>query len=366
MNRGRLPGVASATKRLADGARRRYYYAWRGGPLLKAEDGTPLQPNDPQFVVAFAAAHEARRKPATGTLFSLIAAYKASIEFIGRAEKTKKDYRRYLKMIEDEFGTMPVAAVQDRRARGKFKEWRDSLSDRPRVADYAWTVLARMLAVAKDRGAITVNVCERGGRLYEADRAEIIWTADHITRFCTVASAELQFALLLALWTGQRQADLIRLTWTQDDGTHIRLRQSKGKGKKGKKRVVIPVGAPLKAALDARRPTKPEGTILRNTFNEPWTSDGFRTSWGKAFERAGLGDQDLHFHDLRGTAVTRLALSGCTVPQIAAITGHSSRDVDAILEAHYLGGRLELAEQAIVKLNAQYGSGTEIANRDAN
>ena len=77
-------------------------------------------------------------------------------------------------------------------------------------------------------------------------------------------------------------------------------------------------------------------------------------------------DQDLHFHDLRGTAVTRLALSGCTVPQIAAITGHSSRDVDAILEAHYLGGRLELAEQAIVKLNAQYGLGTEIANRDAN
>jgi hypothetical protein len=54
------------------------------------------------------------------------------------------------------------------------------------------------------------------------------------------------------------------------------------------------------------------------------------------------------------------------VPQIAAITGHSSRDVDAILEAHYLGGRPELAEQAIVKLNAQYGSGTEIANRDAN
>ena len=129
---------------------------------------------------------------------------------------------------------------------------------------------------------------------------------------------------------------------------------------------MIPVGAPLKAALDARRPMKPEGTILRNTLGEAWTSDGWGHHGGKAFERAGLGDQDLHFHDLRGTAVTRLALSGCTVPQIAAITGNSSRDVDAILEAHYLGGRLELAEQAIVKLNAQYGLGTEIANRDAN
>jgi hypothetical protein len=56
--------------------------------------------------------------------------------------------------------------------------------------------------------------------------------------------------------------------------------------------------------------------------------------------------------------VTRLALAGCTVPEIAAITGHSLRDVEAILEAHYLGGQVELAEQAIVKLDAKYGSGT--------
>jgi hypothetical protein len=77
MNRRKLPGVASASKRLADGSRRRYYYAWRGGPLLKAEDGTPLEPGDPQFHVAYAAAHTERRKPATGTLFGLIAAYRA-------------------------------------------------------------------------------------------------------------------------------------------------------------------------------------------------------------------------------------------------------------------------------------------------
>jgi integrase len=76
---------------------------------------------------------------------------------------------------------------------------------------------------------------------------------------------------------------------------------------KTKNRIVIPVGGPLREALDARRPEKPEGTILRNTFGEPWTSDGFKTSWGKAVVRAKLGAEDLHFHDLRGTAVTRLA-----------------------------------------------------------
>jgi integrase len=350
MNRRKLPGVATASKRLADGTRRKYYYAWRGGPMLKGEDDTPLLPNDPQFAVAYAAAHAERKKPATGNLFSLIAAYRVSTEFTGRAEVTKKAYRRYLKMIEEEFGTMPLTVVQDRRARGKFKEWRDGMATNPRKADLAWSVLARVLAVAKDRGAIAVNVCERGGRLYEADRAEIIWLPAHITAFCAVASPELQFALLIALWTGQRQGDLIKITWPQYDGTQIRLRQGKRKA-----RVLIPVGGPLKTALDARRPEKPEGPILRNTFGKPWTSDGFRASWGKAFDRAKLGDVDLHFHDLRGTAVTRLALASCTVPQIAAITGHSPRDVDEILKAHYLGGQSELADQAIVKLLAAYG-----------
>lgn len=49
-----------------------------------------------------------------------------------------------------------------------------------------------------------------------------------------------------------------------------------------------------------------------------------------------------HFHDLRGTAVTRLALSGRSAREIAAITGHSLKDVEAMLVAHYLdlGGRL--------------------------
>jgi integrase len=244
--------------------------------------------------------------------------------------------------------------VQDRRARGKFKEWRDGMAANPRKADYAWTVLARVLAVAKDRGLIAVNVCERGGRLYEADRAEIIWLPEHIAAFCAAASPELQFALLLALWTGQRQGTLIKIAWSQYDGTHIRLQPNKQRRGKKKKRIVIPVGAPLKTVLDARRPEKAEGTILRNTFGDPWTSDGFRASWGKAFDRAKLGDVDLHFHDLRGTAVTRLALAGCTVPQIAAITGHGPRDVDEILKAHYLGGQAELADQAIVKYVAAY------------
>jgi hypothetical protein len=41
------------------------------------------------------------------------------------------------------------------------------------------------------------------------------------------------------------------------------------------------------------------------------------------------------------------------VPQIATFTGHSLRDVEAILDAHYLGRDVQLAEAAVLKLEAR-------------
>jgi len=329
-----LPGLATATKRLADGTRRTYYYAWRGGPLL------PGQPGTPDFLPAYTRAHETRKKPASDTMLSLIAAFKASSEFTKKAERTKKDYMQFLKLIEDEFGDMPLSLVEKPRARGRFKKWRDGMARTPRTADYAWGVLARVLSVAKDHGKIATNVCERGGRLYSVDRAEIIWREEHIAAFNAVASAPLRFALQLALWTAQRQGDLVKLTWSQYDGTYIRIRQGKTKA-----RVVVPVAGALKDALDSAR--RSEGPILRSTYGRPWTPEGFRASWGTAARRAGL--KNLRFHDLRGTAVTKLSLAGCNNQQIAAITGHSTKEVDRIIGA-YRGGRQELADQGMVLL----------------
>jgi integrase len=56
------------------------------------------------------------------------------------------------------------------------------------------------------------------------------------------------------------------------------------------------------------------------------------------------------FHDLRGTAVTRLALAGCTEAEIATITGHSLRSVRVLLDTHYLNRDPSLGENAIRKL----------------
>ena len=68
----------------------------------------------------------------------------------------------------------------------------------------------------------------------------------------------------------------------------------------------------------------------------------------------------LHFHDLRGTTVTLLSEAGCSVPQIATITGHSLKTVDQILE-QYLARTKGLAEQAIA--NFENSPRTKFANQ---
>jgi integrase len=63
---------------------------------------------------------------------------------------------------------------------------------------------------------------------------------------------------------------------------------------------------------------------------------------------AAAGITDLHFHDIRGTTVTMLAEAGCTLPEIASITGHTLRLAQDTLDK-YLARTSKLAASAIAK-----------------
>ncbi|KPL55489.1 integrase [Prosthecomicrobium hirschii] len=336
MVRVNLQGINCRRKKLATGETVEYWYAWKGGPRLRG------QPGSPEFVASYAEAHASRKKPQAGVMHSLLRQYQDSADFAKLAPRTRSDYIGQIKAIEKKFGDFPLSALVDKRTRGIFMQWRDKQAATSlRQADYAWTVLARVLSWALDRRLIDANPCARGGRLYRGNRAENIWTDDDETAFLKSAPSHLHLPLMLALWTGQRQGDLLRLTWTAYDGERIKLKQSKTGA-----RVNIPVGAPLKVMLDATPRLSTQ--VLVNSDGRPWTEGGFRASFRKAQAAAGI--TDLTFNDLRGTAVTRLALAEATEAQIATITGHSLRDVRSILDAHYLHRDPALATAGIRKL----------------
>ncbi len=338
-----LKGIHTATKRLANGERVTYHYAWRGGPRIEGEPGSAA------FVAAYNAAIAARKTELAprSTMSFLLDSYQDSQDFLKLAPRTRADYAKHLVAITAKFGTFPVKLLADRRCRADFLGWRDELAKRsPRQADYAWTVLARVLSWSVERGHIETSPCTKGGRLYDGNRAEKVWKPEDEAAFLATASPPIALAMMMALWTGQRQGDLLALTWFAYDGETIRLRQSKTGV-----RVTIPVGGPLRAALDAARVgAAKDGRILRNSAGEPWTADGFRASWGKTCKRAGIAG--LTFHDLRGTAVTHLFAAQCTEAEVATITGHSLQDVQSILDANYFSRDIALARSGIAKLEA--------------
>lgn len=294
---------------------REYHYAWRGGPRLTGEPGSP------EYVAAFNAAHASRRAPVTGTFRQVITAYRASPAYTKLGAHTTRAYAKHLDAIEQKWGTLPLAALDDPKVRRLFLAWQDTMANTPRTADMAIGVLKRVLGWGVARVLIHSNQAEPIERLHRADKSDAIWTPDDVGAFKAKASKELLWALELALHTGLRQSDLIRLAWNHEDGGTFGYRTSK----RGKF-VTIPITTACRALLGR---IERRGPIILTTARgkRPWTADGLRSSFGKACDDAGVART---FHDLRRTAATNLVAAGLDSGQVASIMGWSEADVEAM------------------------------------
>lgn len=132
--------------------------------------------------------------------------------------------------------------------RDRFKEWHDAMAQTPRAADLAWSILAHVLSFARDRGMLAVTICERGGRLSRGTRAALICSSEDLDALRAVAPQHMRLALLMGLWTGQRQSDLLDMPWSAYDGSVIRLQQCKTGAR---------ASIPIVAALQRERSRRP-------------------------------------------------------------------------------------------------------------
>ena len=160
--RVRLKGLNSKRKRLADGSFRTYWYAWKGGPPLRGEPGTP------EFMASYNEAVATKIAPPSGVLLALLFQFQDSAEFrFGISPRTRQDYIKQIKRIERDFGDFPIKALSDPKARSVFLEWRDRMAQTSlRQADYAYGTLARILSWAHDRGLIAkIRAREQGNSI---------------------------------------------------------------------------------------------------------------------------------------------------------------------------------------------------------
>lgn len=302
-----------------------YYYAWRGGPRINGEPGTPA------FQKAYAEAIESVRVPDETRFSALIVAYKRSADYKKLAESTKKNWSGWLDRIDEHFGTLRIKNF-DRpdQIRPRIRKWRSQYAETPRGADYGMQVLSRVLSYAVDPLAkIGMNPCEGIGKLYSANRAAIIWEAPELSQVLAACSKEAKLAVKLAALTGLRAGDLFRLSWSHVSENAIIMTTGKSRHQR---EVVVPIYGELRELL--KEIPKRSPVVLTNSRKSPWTVNGFASVFNKAKNEAKLDERDLHFHDLRGTAATKFYRAGLDKRVIAEILGWEEDHVDKIIRRY--------------------------------
>lgn len=333
--RTRLKGINTVKRTLADGTVATYYYHRATGSRLTGEPGSSA------FIASIAAAESKSKNRLAGTLAGLIKEFDGTKQWRRLAESTKKEYRRVLTFWDGKYGSVPYVALEDKEFRRDVLKWHDEFSEeKPREADNRVTILARILSWAEKDGPLKKNVLDGFERAYAGDRSDLIWLPEHVDAFMEKANEEMKLAIVLALHTGQRQADLLKLAWSNYDGTHIKLRQGKTK-----RYVAVKCTKALKETLDGLPRTS--ALIMTTKTGKAFQKRYFYEQWDKTAGEAGIAD--LHFHDIRGTTVTMLFQAGCNLGEIVSVTGHSLRRAQEILDK-YLARTSTMADNAIAKL----------------
>jgi len=134
---------------------------------------------------------------------------------------------------------------------------------------------------------------------------------------------QLYFLVLLAISTGARRSELIKLKWSDITLSGRRSEIHVSESKNGDARFLPLIGHSLAIVRAMKRRRPPATSYL---FPAPNGSDrpyrGFDKHWYEALDAAGI--LDFRFHDLRHTCASYLAGDGASLLEIADVLGHRS------------------------------------------
>lgn len=227
----------------------------------------------------------------------------------------------------------------------------------------ALACLSKIMRAAVKAGLVAVNPC-RGvelGRQEEGDPTGRALSRAEVGRLLAVLpeSGPYRRFVITLLFTGMRIGEVAAVTVGDCDLDIGLIRVSKtaspgrrgeivvGPTKNGKTRLV-PIAPQLRQVVeDACAGKTPDDRAF------PGPNGGFLSSknlsraikWTmirEAVKRFPPGEAPLHWHDLRHTALTNLALGGLVMPDLMAVAGHSTLQVTQ----RYLNTKADAAQRA--------------------
>ena len=249
-----------------------------------------------------------------GAMAALARSYLRSAAFASLSPATQRARRYLIEQFIGKFGTLPVAGLERRHV----KQIMDASADTPGTARNVLTMLRILMALAIEEGLREDDPTAGIKRPKLSKDGWHDWTEDEIAQYEAKhpVGTQARLGLALAIFTGQRASDLIRMGRQHVRNGRISVRQQKTGTS-----LEIRLHPELKAILDA---TPSEHlTFLVAQHGKPFrnaNSFGHRVRlWAR---EAGLAGCPLH--GLRKACCRRLAEAGCTAPEIMAVSGHKS------------------------------------------
>lgn len=329
---------------------------------------------------------EIRKRIQAGTVSALIGRYRREvIEGVDPATgkrrlkpKTVEAYENGLARIEAWAGKHPIAFVTPARVRALrnaivLPKDQGGIGHAP--AFNLLKTLRQLFAFAE-----SVDLIPKGSNpatnfdLGAPPPRRTIWHADDEAAFIAAAydlnMPSLALAIELALYTAQREGDLIAFTEAQlqeltihnelvreafagEDGKVMGwcLSQTKTSDAYAEVQMEIPLEPALRAKVEAAiranrardRAATPKRLLTYVLIDDrtglPWKKRGFISAWRDVLEHAAEATgrphmRELVWHDLRRTRVVRLRRTGMDPAMIATITGHSPQSINMMLKVY--------------------------------
>ena len=315
----------------------RRYFRRRGQKdlPLKGDPGTA------EFMLAYQAAFTTRApaldETKTGTFGKLIADYCRSAGFANLKPSSQKLYKLVLDRIADRHGHR---LVRDARRSDARKMVEEIGAAKPAMANITRAVLRLLMQYAVD-AELRLDNPVTGLKAYRTGTRHT-WTDNELSQFerrWPLGTRErLAFALLL--YTGQRAGDVVKMRRSELSDGLIRVIQEKTGAE-----LSIPLHPALTAAIKAA-PAKGV-TLIGDANGRPIKRATLTLIMKKAVESAGLPTRCVA-HGLRKAIMRRLAESGSSTKEIAAISGH--RTLKEIERYTAAADQVRLSKGAMAKL----------------
>ena len=278
-------------------AKGRFYYYFQPGRNTKAAAARVALGSDttaPEFWRKLRDAQGgAQRAPPPKSIAALVAAFKASREWEAYEDATRRDYAFYLDKIEGAWGPLSAAELRPIHVLA----FRDTMAGSPGSANHMLSIGKTLFKWGAPREFALINPFREVARLRDDDDGHWPWpdwARDHVAAH---APADLARFVYLALATGQRESDVVRMGVDAIEDRGLWVRPKKTKRRRAAFWVPLLTSAaaeiarwrdePLVFHLPRRRAPlaiPPGAAFVLSPAGHPYTPEGLRSRWNRWLE----------------------------------------------------------------------------------